>query len=147
MSGELALTPIEAQVLTANRAFYDAFEALDLEAMEDCWEHTGRSSCVHPGGPWLVGWDEVRHAWEAILDGTRYIEFRIRDARVRVADPMAWVTCVEVVTSAGPGGRSVTELTATNLFVLGPDGWRLVLHHAAPMLNRAPREFADPSEG
>jgi hypothetical protein len=29
--------PISAQVLAANRAFYDAFEALDIERMEACW--------------------------------------------------------------------------------------------------------------
>lgn len=148
MADELALTPIQAQVLMANRAFYDAFEALDMQAMDDCWEHSDRVACVHPGGPWLAGWEEVRAGWDAVLTHTRYIEFEVRDARVHVADPVAWVTCLEVVSSAGPSGRAVTELTATNAFVLGPSGWLLVLHHAAPLVRRmAPPETFDPAEG
>ena len=93
--------PIADQVLDANRRFYDAFEALDMERMEACWASRGDVACLHPGGPWQRGWEEVREGWEAIMANTGYIEFEIADAAVSLVDPVAWVTCAERITSAG----------------------------------------------
>ena len=125
---------IRRQVEEANTAFYQALESLDLDAMADVWEASARSACVHPGSPWYLGWAEVRRGFEVIFEGTPYIEFEIADVEVRVEDPTAWVTCVERVT--GPDGR-VAELVATNAFVLGADGWKLVLHHASEVVRPA----------
>ena len=126
---------IAAQVLDANRRFYDALEALDLEAMEECWASGTEVACIHPGGPVQRGWDEVRSAWEAIMTNTGYIEFEIAEIQVVVQDPVAWVTCVERITSAaGEGGTAIAEVAATNLFVLDATGWRLALHHASPII-------------
>lgn len=119
------------QVLECNRRFYESLESLDVDAMDRVWETSSRAASVHPGGPWVRGWDEVRQSLEGIVDATSYIEFEIRDAQVCIDDPTAWVTCTERVT--GGDGR-VAELSATNIFTLGPDGWRLVLHHASPIV-------------
>lgn len=130
---------IEAQVLEANRRFYDALESLDAAAMEACWADAPAPACVHPGGPWQRGWEEVRDGWDAIMDATGYIEFEIAETRVAVVDPVAWVTCVERITSATGegGGPAVAEVAATNVFVLGTDGWRIALHHASPIVRPA----------
>ena len=45
----------EAAVRAANQAFYAAFEARDLDAMSDVWEHADRISCTHPGWRTLHG--------------------------------------------------------------------------------------------
>jgi ketosteroid isomerase-like protein len=137
---ELTSRALQDQVLAANRRFYDAFEALDLDAIEACWETSGRAACLHPGGPWMRGWDEVRDGWETILAHTNYIEFEIVEPRVELVDPMAWVTCVERITTAADGGQSVAEVAATNLWVLDGAGWHLVLHHASPVVRPAPLE-------
>lgn len=134
MSGDA----VRAQVLAANRRFYDAFEALDMEAMAGCWDTGSGAACLHPGSPWQRGWDEVRAGWEAIMGGTSYIEFDIDEERVEVVDPVAWVTCVERITSSAPGGPTVAEVAATNVFVLDETGWRLTLHHASPVIRPAP---------
>jgi ketosteroid isomerase-like protein len=131
---------VRTQVLAVNRRFYDAFEALDLEAMEACWERSDRASCLHPGGPWLRGWQDVRDGWEAILANTRYIEFEVADVRVDVLDPLAWVTCVERITTAARGESQMAEVAATNIFVLDGTGWRMVLHHASPVIRPGPTE-------
>lgn len=130
---------ITEQVLAANRGFYDAIEALDLAAMEACWSSGAGVACVHPGGPWLRGWEEVGGAWDAIMANTGYIEFEITEIEVTVNDPVAWVTCVERITSsAGEGGAAAAKAAATNMFVLEPSGWRMVLHHASPVIRPAP---------
>ena len=124
-------------MLAANRRFYDAFEALDMDAMESLWDNGSRAACLHPGGPWLVGWEDVRDGWAAIMENTGYIEFEIAEERVEMSDPVAWVTAVERITSAGSGVQSVAEVAATNVFVLDSTGWRLVLHHASPIVRPA----------
>lgn len=132
---------IAGQVLEANRRFYDAFERLDMEAMEACWSSSAEVACLHPGGPWQRGWDEIRSGWRAIMANTGYIEFEIADTEVSLVDPVAWVTCIERITSAGSGGTpSVAEVAATNVFVLDATGWHLVLHHASPVIRPAPAE-------
>lgn len=125
---------IATQVLEANRRFYDALEALDIEGMEACWASGPEIACVHPGGAWQRGWQEVGGAWEAIMANTGYIEFEIAEARVQVVDPVAWVTCVERITSAVEGETAAAEAAATNVFVLGSSGWRMALHHASPII-------------
>ena len=137
----MAENVIRDQVLAANRAFYDALEALDLARMEACWADGPGIACLHPGGPWQRGWEEIRSGWEAIFGSTGYIEFEIADLEVTIADPVAWVTCTEVITSAAGAGQSnVAEVAATNLFLLGATGWRLALHHASPVIRPAPAE-------
>jgi ketosteroid isomerase-like protein len=133
--------PIADQVLEANRRFYDAFEALDMERMEACWASRGDIACLHPGGPWQRGWEEVREGWGAIMANTGYIEFEIADAAVSLVDPVAWVTCTERITSAGAGATpAVAEVAATNLFVLDETGWHIAVHHASPVIRPAPAE-------
>ena len=79
--------------------------------------------------------------WEVILANTGYIEFEIAEAEVTLVDPLAWVTCVERITSAaGEGERAAAEVAATNLFVLDSTGWRIALHHASPIIRPAPVE-------
>jgi ketosteroid isomerase-like protein len=130
-------------VLAANRRFYDAFEALDLDAMEASWETSARAACLHPGGPWLLGWEQVRESWAAILSHTSYIEFEIVEPRVEMIDPVAWVTCVERITTVAGGGQTVSEVAATNLFVIDGDGWHLLLHHGSPIVRPAPLDAAE----
>lgn len=128
-------------MLAANRRFYDALESLDLAAMAACWSDEPDVACVHPGGEWQRGWDEVREGWEAIMAHTSYIELEVIGPRVRIADPVAWVTCTERVTSAGAAGAAAADAVATNVFVLGREGWRMVVHHASPVIRPAPRQL------
>ena len=105
-----------------------AGEAEGVEAVE-----------VATGGEDFGGAEEVAAGWDAIMSATGYIEFEIADASVTIVDPVAWVTCVERITSAvGEGGQTaVAEVAATNLFVLDGTGWHLALHHASPVIRPA----------
>jgi ketosteroid isomerase-like protein len=125
---------VRAQVEVANRRFYEALEAKDPDALGACWAGTDDVACVHPGGPWVTGWEDVRDAWEFILANTGYMEVGVEVVNIAINDPVALVTCIEHVTTAHDGERVEASVAATNVFELGVDGWRMVLHHASPIV-------------
>ena len=63
-------------------AFYQAFEAKDIDAMMATWADDEEIVCVHPGGPRLVGYDAVRASWERIFAAEGRIAFRLSEAVV-----------------------------------------------------------------
>jgi ketosteroid isomerase-like protein len=130
-------------VTSANAAFYRAFEALDLPAMEELWAHGDHVKCVHPGWPMLSGWQAVRASWEAIFANTHEMRFTLTDVQVAPAGDLAWVTCTENILSESDGRVGVTSILATNIFERGPGGWRMVHHHASDVLGRAPSSSVD----
>src|SRR3954452_11592262 len=85
----------ERAVLAANRAFYAAFEARDLDAMSDLWEHSDRAACVHPGWTLLRGWAAVGASWMALFQGPQQQQFLLADEHVTVVGDAAWVTVDE----------------------------------------------------
>jgi ketosteroid isomerase-like protein len=135
MSDEAAA--VHAAVLAANQAFYRAFEALDLPAMEAVWAHDGPCTCLHPGWPLCAGWDEVRSSWATIFSNTAAMRFEIADERVDVRDGMAWVVCVERIHSRAAAGEAmVGAVVATNVFREEGGAWKLVHHHGSPHVPR-----------
>ena len=126
-----------AAVRAANLAFYQAFEALDLAAMERLWARDGSASCLHPGWPLCAGWDEVRASWATIFANTATMRFEIADERIDARGELAWVVCVERIRSTGPAGDAmVGAVIATNVFRLDGGAWKLVHHHGSPHVAR-----------
>ena len=120
-----------AAVSAANTAFYEAFEARDLDAMSDLWAHDDRVVCVHPGWTVLRGWAAVAASWAAIFGGPQVLQFIVTDEHVVLAGDVAWVSCDENVL-AGDGSGTVTSL---NVFVRESAGrWRMLAHHGAPVM-------------
>ncbi|MGD9704081.1 MAG: nuclear transport factor 2 family protein [Acidimicrobiia bacterium] len=118
---------VHGEVLAANDAFYEAFEAGTMAAMAELWEHSDEVICTHPGIPTLRGWDEVRLSWEQLLRQDGGLQFIVTDERVVVYGAVGWVTCTENI--IGPDGASGT-VSAINLFVRSTDGeWLMVGHH------------------
>jgi ketosteroid isomerase-like protein len=127
-----------AAVERANALFYQAFETLDLARMERVWSHGEHVRCVHPGWPILVGWDAVRASWATIFENTAEMRFTLSDVRASAGADLAWVTCTENIFSEVQGRLAVTSVLATNLFARGPDGWRLIHHHASHVFGGVP---------
>jgi len=117
----------EAAVRAANRAFYDAFEARDLDAMSDAWEHGDRVSCTHPGWRTLHGWGAVSGSWFALFGGPSPLQFILTNEQVSVSGDTAWVTVDENLISLDGGGT----VAAMNLFVRTGERWRCVAHHGS----------------
>ncbi len=123
----------EAAVRVANRAFYDAFEARDLDAMSDVWEHADRVSCTHPGWRTLHGWGAVSGSWFALFGGPSPLQFILTNEVVTVAGDAAWVTVDENLISAEGSGT----VAAVNLFLRVGERWRLVAHHGSAVAPQA----------
>ena len=145
----------EQAVREANRLFYQAFAALDLEQMDAIWAHEDWIACVHPGWDLLLGWEEVRESWARIFASTRRVKVEISSVWVRVEGDVAWVACTEHVTSTYERGFDQALVQATNIFVrrsvvadardapeAGPAAhggrrsvyrWQMVAHHASPL--------------
>jgi ketosteroid isomerase-like protein len=121
-----------AAVATVNRRFYEAFEAADLDAMSDLWEHSDRASCVHPGWAVLRGWSAVAAGWAALFQGPQRLQFILTNEQVTVHGGTAWVTVDENI--IGPDSGAVA---AVNIFVRADPaddplgGWRMVAHHGS----------------
>ena len=49
----------EMSVLSANAAFYDAFQSCDVAKMKAVWSDSDDVTCVHPGHPLISGADLV----------------------------------------------------------------------------------------
>jgi len=121
-------------VRAANAAFYDAFEARDMDRMSDVWEHSDRVTCVHPGWQALRGWGPVAGSWFALFGGPQHLQFILTNEVVEVAGDAAWVSVDENLLDGDQVGGTVAAL---NIFVRGDDGrWRLVAHHGAPVAPR-----------
>ena len=122
----------EVAVLAANEAFYEAFEASDLDAMSDVWGHDATIACTHPGWATLHGWAEISSSWFALFQHPSPLQFILTDARVRVAGDLAWVTVDENLIGAGPG----QTVAAVNVFERIEGRWRMVCHHGSAVASR-----------
>jgi ketosteroid isomerase-like protein len=115
----------EIEVLEANEAFYRAFTARDLTAMDALWARRGPVACIHPGWDSLDGREEVLGSFRAILESGAAPEVRCTLAQAHLLGEVAFVTCHELVQGA--------RLVATNLFVREDGAWRLCHHQASQL--------------
>jgi ketosteroid isomerase-like protein len=122
--------------------FYEALRSGDIDKLMLCWADEDEISCVHPGGPRVVGAGAIRSAFDAMFaNGT------IRATPLRVRKIEALSSCVhnviekiEVMTQEGPREAYVI---ATNVYHKTAQGWRMVAHHASPGTAREMQELAD----
>jgi len=140
------VSDVHDEVERANAAFYSAFEDADLDGMRDLWLDDAETLCVHPGAMPVRGTPAISRSWALIMANTPYIQFFLTDLEISVLEgaggdglDVASVTCTENVLTADEqtdrdsfGGA---KAVATNVFVRTPDGWRLWIHHASPVLS------------
>jgi ketosteroid isomerase-like protein len=111
-------------------AFYQAFEAKDVDAMMATWAEDEDIVCVHPGGPRLVGYEAVRIGWEQLFAGETKLSFRLDEIVVIETVGLAMQSAVEHVT-VGNDPKARGAAIATNVYLRTPLGWRIVVHHAS----------------
>lgn len=122
----------------AETAFYEAFERADLAAMMAVWAASDEIVCIHPQGPRLTGFEAVRDSWAQIFAGGSQLRVRTTEARAFDGQALAVHSVVELVAPAAEQA-TLTSIFATNVYELTEGGWRMVVHHAAPAPQAAPR--------
>jgi ketosteroid isomerase-like protein len=133
-----ALKTDDAEVLSANQAFYEALRELNLEKMIAQWWHEDWVSCLHPGWELLMGWEEVHDSWRNIFRSTDQMRIIVSRAVVHVHGDVAWVSCIESVTSTHEEGFETAVVEATNIFVRRHGEWRMAHHHSSLLPDQVP---------
>ena len=119
----------DSEVRLANRAFYEAFEARDLDAMSAVWERSERALCTHPGWATLQGWGSVASSFFALFQNVQSLQFVLTEEHVEVVGNVAWVSVDENLL----GDQGGATVAAVNLFVrqTGEGRWVVVCHHGS----------------
>lgn len=115
----------------ANDAFYQAFAAADLDAMDLVWAARPNVFCCHPGWPPITARDEVMASWREILAAAGPIPVSCVVPKAAVFGEVGLVCCYERFANQ--------HLVASNLFIRADGRWRMIHHHAGP-LARVPEE-------
>lgn len=119
----------EAAAADANRRYYEAFEAADLDAMSALWERSDRAVCTHPGWATLRGWSQVGASFFALFQQPVHTQFLLTRQHTVVAGDVAWLSLDENLLGE-QGGVTVATL---NIFVRSSGAWAMVCHHASPV--------------
>lgn len=114
----------------AEAAFYEALERCDADAMMAVWAEDEEVTCIHPGGPRLVGYSTIREAWRRIFANGMRLKLRVSQS-TSVSTPFAVVSTVLEHFSTPNDQAVAAPVVATNVYVRGPAGWRMVAHHAS----------------
>lgn len=117
---------------SAEDAFYLAFEQCDIEMMMSVWSKDRDISCIHPGGPRLEGFDNIRDSWAQMFLHEQGITFELKHKKVFVEKDIA-IHCV--IESISLDGKLSSEIVATNVYCKTNNGWYMILHHASPELH------------
>ncbi|MCX9155226.1 nuclear transport factor 2 family protein [Niveibacterium sp. 24ML] len=120
-----------ASVEDAEAAFYDAFNRCDLEALMALWSEGEEVVCIHPGGGRLVGLHAIRDAWKQLFESGLRLRLRVHHGIFHSSPMLAVRSVLQHVVIEGEDGIP-PPIIATNVYVRGPYGWRIAMHHASP---------------
>lgn len=120
--------------------FYDALQHGDLDRVMAVWSDDDDIVCVHPGGPRVVGAAAIRASFAELFAQGGAVRARPEQVR-RVETLSSAVHSVVERIGPAPGSQASSAaggddvfVVATNVYVRGARGWRLVAHHASPAL-------------
>jgi ketosteroid isomerase-like protein len=116
----------------AEQAFYEAFARADLEAMMSVWDTSDDIVCIHPLGPRLQGQATVRQSWQQIFNAESALQFKVSALHSIAEHDLVVRLVYEHITVRNAAEQPTQPIIATNIYRNGPQGWRMVLHHASP---------------
>jgi hypothetical protein len=115
-------------------AFYRAMREGDSAGMRLAWLVSPEVTCIHPGAMPLIGYEAVIRSWTTILDNSRGIRVRY-EPRSRIAvDRLVIHVGLELIEAQD---KSPVLVSVTNVYELTGEGWKMRLHHGAPVQARA----------
>jgi len=115
----------------AENAFYEALSRGDFDLMMSVWADDEEIVCVHPGGPRLIGQEQVRDSWRRILSGGAGLGVQLAQP-VALSGQMVAVHSVQEILTPPGESKPHGPVVATNVYLRTAAGWRMVAHHASP---------------
>ncbi|MEO7152611.1 MAG: nuclear transport factor 2 family protein [Burkholderiaceae bacterium] len=111
--------------------FYEALQRGDIDGLMSVWAEDEDISCVHPGGPRLIGHGPIRSAFESIF-ANGAVDASARKVRRLQSGSCAVHSVLEQIRVKTAEGPQLAWVVATNVYLQGATGWRMVAHHASP---------------
>jgi ketosteroid isomerase-like protein len=111
-------------------AFYAAFRAGDLAAMQRVWGPDAEIVCIHPGRPPLAGRRAVMQSWREIFGSSGGLAVKFDCQRRAAAPSLAVHMGIETITTLNDESGL---MAVTNVYGLTEQGWRMLTHHAGPI--------------
>lgn len=111
-------------------AFYDAFERADLKLMMAVWADEPGSICIHPQGSRLAGLTAIRESFAEIFSHGPNAQLKVSELRRHQSQTLAIHSVYETFVMANQT-QAMPPVLATNVYLLTPHGWRMVLHHGS----------------
>src|SRR5262245_10600106 len=124
----------------AETAFYEALERADLDAMMEVWAEDEEIVCIHPGGPRLNGYEQVRESWAQMFKSRQRLQVHLSH-KMHVQGMMLSIHSVHENIAVPREPKAGPPMVATNVYLRTGNGWRLLVHHAS----RAPGAPAPPA--
>lgn len=124
--------PIFTSPQEVEAAFYQALERGDLDAMMNVWSEDEEIVCVHPGGPRLNGYALVREGWRHIFEGGTRLKVQLLALSTVHAPFTAVHSVIEQISVIGQK-HLAAPVVATNVYIRGALGWRMIVHHSSPV--------------
>jgi ketosteroid isomerase-like protein len=115
----------------AETAFYEALERADLDAMMEVWAEDEEIVCVHPGGPRLNGYEQVRESWAQMFKSRQRLQVHLSH-QMHVQGMMLSIHSVHENIAVAGEPKPRPPMVATNVYLRTGNGWRLLVHHASP---------------
>lgn len=117
-------------------AFYAAFQALDIQAVHKLWSRAPDVWCVHPGGQYLQGHEDVVASWRAIFGNAEPPQVDYQLINQVLQGDLAIHVVEEAIRPSGSDDQP-SRVLATNIYRREGSGWRMLAHHASlPMMRR-----------
>jgi ketosteroid isomerase-like protein len=124
------------ELLAANRAYYDALSARDIEAMSRVWTCTSEDINIAPPIRPVVhaGWDAVKTNYLTYWSTLSSLSVSMEESEVRFNGDTAWIHGVEVARRRlRDGGTEGSRNAGTSIFVRQDGRWRMTFHHTTAL--------------
>jgi ketosteroid isomerase-like protein len=127
------------RVNAASQVFIAAISARDIRAMDKLWAHESYVAFMGPLSTTLVvGWDDVRKAWEMRFNQFDRVTVSLAEPHVRTNGAVAWAVGVEKVQLLRKSGETLSfDAFVTNVFEKRDGRWLVVSHQATPIFREA----------
>lgn len=122
--------------------FYEALQRGDVDKLMSVWSDDDEIACVHPGGPRLIGAAAIRASFETIL-GSGVVNAQPERVRRVMSHSSAVHSVLERIEVMSSDGLQSAWVIATNVYIKGAQGWRMVAHHASPGTQQEVQELIE----